>query len=1117
MDIPQLNVLKSVFNFVKDRIIDKESEEKIKSLPVVKQFSDYASTVKKIVEQKLAPAPALQAKLLPGVKEKIVAKAQEDAKRIKSTEELKPATMFTKPLGRGLTSAGLQLMGKNVYTPNPNSDFEKVFLGDDPIYNSKLTAQKVLAGENTIDVKNQGGNTLLAFGLGINALDVMSTFTGGGKKTALTKIANATKVEEILPELKSILGSKFDTDILNKAAEDLVKITNYNGVRSYLKNLTGIDKVLNMQREANIIDKSFDTKTKLSSQLVNDIASSKDEKEIARKLSGFIDEQPTNIPSEEATRLASQLKNISDPKEVYAILNNLDNQPKTGKMMGSINLDKLDIPIEAKANLKEHYAAVKDDIELAKGSPVSLKEVAEAAKESKVLRKVFTRADSLKLESSIQAAKNRISQLERSLVEIVNPNTRKAIIEEILNLLPALDSAANFSGRLLQSFKNIANSADGNVVNNILQRINKAGANREEVLKRAADVNWKDADAVIKFYRSFVKPTFTEVLSEFRYNNMLSNPRSHLRNISTNILQTLITKPLTRTVEAGIDMVSSALSGKQREVYFKEVTAYYRGAIKNIFNAAGDAFDAMKGKGLATQFMEAEGKIPTGALPKFLRIPTLALEAGDRFFTKMIFEGEKAAMLKRGMNEAEATKEAAKDAQYSVFRQSLDTNNKTGQGKLLSGIDKFTAVVDNLRKIPGGDWIVPFLRTPMNIAKQMVEYSPFGLANLAGNAKKKEALAKAFIGSTIGAWGAKEAFMGNTTWGVPKDAEEKELFFASGKKPYSVKIGGKWVPMIYLGPLAYPLAIASSFKYYTEDSHKKFTDSELTKIAKGLMGSVEFWSQQTFLENIGNMIDLVGNQDGKSLDKNLAFTSTQVIPMSGLLKYISTIIDPVFRKSNSFLEEVEKGLPFFSKNLDAYRNPGVPGMSGTESKRDWYNYLTPWDINSEKEEYNKLLQMRSEELDSNSFLSRNNQKVKDQAQKMLEDFMSDNVSDDRVKEIQKELSSNEQLKNTFKTYVKKAGETEAALLSPIIAFKDPKYTAQIIYTRTQTAETDEEWKNNVEDFIKMLQQNGLMTDEVKDELKKIVTADAEKEKIDEIESKNKSNPQDEFEFDITIE
>jgi len=1121
-----MNISTKVWNYVKDRLSDKDREES-STTPMIKQeikkpvfratvgeglSPTQAAKAKEIVTKKpstksLFTAPELRAELLPGAKEKIVAKASTDPVVKAESEQINPIQFTAGIAGRGLISAALQASGKNVYTPG--TEFEKSIFGNEPVYNSKLTAKKIVSGENSIDVAKQGGVGMLALGLGINALDTADLFIGGGKKTAINKIAKLSKAEEIIPELRKVLGVSFDETLLKNAAEELKNVTDYTKVRDYIKELSGVNKVLDAQREAKMIDKSMNFKSPITKQSIDLITNSKDKKIISAELAKLGEIEIND-------NLISSLSKSKDPREVTAILNNTINQPKVGDMIGSINPEKLDMSPEALANFKKHYNAVKDDIELAKGAPVSLSEVAEAAQESEVLRKIFTRAEALNLGAQIQKAKNRLSYLENILVETKNPNTQKQIMEEIWDLTKSVDTSANFSGRLLNFFKKTADATEGTVVNNILRRIQKVGADREAVLNRAKDIDWNNPDAVIKFYREFVKPSNLDILAEYRYNAMLSNPRSHIRNISTNMLQTLVTRPLTRTIEAGIDMVSSALTGKQREVYFKEVPEYYRKALGNTFNALGEAWDAMKGKGLATQFMEAEGKIPTGKLPKFLRTPTLALEAGDRFFTKMIYEGEKAALMKRGVDEAKASKEASKAAQISLFRGKLDPKNKTGQGNLLSKIDQFTSIVDQARKLPGGDWIVPFLRTPMNIAKQMIEYSPLGLANLKGNTAKKEAFAKMLIGSTISAWSAKQAWMGNTTWGVPKDPEEKELFYASGRKPYSVKVGDKWVPMIYFGPLAYAMAIPAAIKYNHEDSHKRFTDSEITKLTKDISSAAQFWTQQTFLENLGNFMDLVGSDDGKLLDKNIGFLSTQLVPMSGLLRYVSTIIDPVYRKSNSLTDEITKGLPFLSRNLDAYYTPGAPGISGQESKREWYNYLAPWDIGSEKAEFEKLLQMRSEDLDSNNWLGRNNEALKKQAQSMLDDFMTGKGGAKRNEQIQKELNENEQLKNTFKSIVKKAGETEMAMADPMMTFSDPKYTAEIIYFRSQTAESEQEWNENVVDFIKMLEEKGLMTDEVKDELAKIATADAEKDKMETIEEESKKYKQEEPEWDIEI-
>ena len=151
------------------------------------------------------------------------------------------------------------------------------------------------------------------------------------------------------------------------------------------------------------------------------------------------------------------------------------------------------------------------------------------------------------------------------------------------------------------------------------------------------------------------------------------------------------------------------------------------------------------------------------------------MEATDRFFSTLIKGGE----LARGAT----PKQAEEAAEYSLFRAGLFPE---GQGKLLNAIDSLTAWTCKAPKAVR--WFVPFIRTPMNFAKQWIEYSPAGLATLPGAAKKKGQLAKTLIGSAIAAIGAKFALDGNTTWSVPTDPKQKSYFMLREENPSLLKL-----------------------------------------------------------------------------------------------------------------------------------------------------------------------------------------------------------------------------------------------------------------------------------------------------------------------------------------
>jgi hypothetical protein len=475
--------------------------------------------------------------------------------------------------------------------------------------------------------------------------------------------------------------------------------------------------------------------------------------------------------------------------------------------------------------------------------------------------------------------------------------------------------------------------------------------------------------AVLERINAKIPPKVSEMFEAYRYQNMLSNPRTHEKNIYSNIWQTIVTKPATLGVEGGLDFIQSALQpGRERQAYLQDVPIYYA----NLFNAFPTALKAF-GEGLAGKQNLLNPDINylrSSRLPKALTIVTRLLDGEDRFFGALIGAGEYAVQRGRGIAPDIAKQRAEDAASYSLFRGKLDPKNKTGQGALLSGIDAGSQLVTQLgQKIPPVRWFVPFVRTVMNVAKQNLEYNPVtGLATMYKATNKRQQLAKSILGGIAMGIGATYALEGKTTWQVPTDPKEKEYFFASGKKPFSLNVNGNWVPMAYFGPFALALALPAAYKYYQEDSRTALTDTDLEKFTKVAMGAANFFSQQTFLSGIGGFVRTAQGDIDASLEKNLGFTAQQAIIGNGLLGYIAKIVDPTYRKTQGFTDTFLQNIPGYSLHEQAYTEPD--GSVSTRLKNPLLSdYIMPYTLGKEDATYNTLMENRQHELQSNAVVA----------------------------------------------------------------------------------------------------------------------------------------------------
>jgi hypothetical protein len=457
-----------------------------------------------------------------------------------------------------------------------------------------------------------------------------------------------------------------------------------------------------------------------------------------------------------------------------------------------------------------------------------------------------------------------------------------------------------------------------------------------------------------------VPPSASEIIDAYRYQNMLSGPRTQMRNIGTNILNTFVTRPADITTRGAIDFVKSTLTGKEREAYVSDVADYFKSTV-NAFPNAVDAFS--RAFRLQTEIGKPEMGIETkGAfelararqMPTALTITQRFMEASDKFNSALIAAGEYSVNLKNGIPEMEAYARAQAVAQKYLFREKLSLTDKDLSifSRALAGIGE---IANSARGKPGilgraAAWYVPFIRTPINVGIQMVEHSPLGFARYHGF--ELEQLAKPIMGSLVTGIGALFALQGETTWTAPTGEKEKEWFYATGRKPFSVRIGDKWVPAWYFGPFALAFMLPAAIKYYHEDSKQSLTKGQFEKLVYLSGGIVKFIGSQTSVQSIGNLFDMLSGDQTWNLPKQAINLLGQIIPAQGMLRWIATMIDPVYRQSKESIDTLITNIPFWSKTLPAHQKP-----YGEESQREFINSLLPYDLGTFDKDYEEVFPM----------------------------------------------------------------------------------------------------------------------------------------------------------------
>jgi len=633
----------------------------------------------------------------------------------------------------------------------------------------------------------------------------------------------------------------------------------------------------------------------------------------------------------------------------------------------NINKIRLDIGDEAKKRLDQTVDKVKPELQKVKGETLTDQEVLEAAQSSDLLRKTVSREQTKKF----------TTQLTRLRQKVALGAEGKGIDEEFIKDIKVLSSWAADTGRRLQKFSIDAEPTAGpDIKEKLVKDLLKLGKDTDAIIKASNGVDFNNPKQVTEFYRKFVKPSMNDILDEYRYANLLSSPKTHIVNAFSNLLQTTVVAPGTKLYSGAIDFITSGLTKKQRQHYVREVPVYAKGMFSSVGEAVKGFSDAMKGK----KFVERPDikRIPTGVkiLKPFKIIPQL-LEASDVFFRTLIKSGEAESLAYKAFRQGKTRtagaidKQAAERAAYYVFRGAIDPKNLKGQGKLLSGLDQATKAAYGARRVPGVKWFIPFIQTPMNILKQGIEYSPAGILTTIGAKDPIEQTAKALMGSTVMLGAGWIAAKGDVTWAAPTGKKEKEVFYASGRKPYSIRIGDKWIGYSRIGPLAYPIAMAAAVKYFDEKSPTALSDSQSKKLVKIVGNIAGFFSDQSYVQGIGNLIKAVEGEE-YAWERLASNIPRQLVPLTSLQGWIARIIDPVYRKAETPIEQILAGIPELSKQLQPYTTP-----SGKPSKREkplleavspvgvtsvQSGYETRWQYEQSKKQRTKKLDKLKEEV-----------------------------------------------------------------------------------------------------------------------------------------------------------
>jgi hypothetical protein len=692
--------------------------------------------------------------------------------------------------------------------------------------------------------------------------------------------------------------------------------------------------------------------TKVAAQAIRDAKALEDGVKLQRSAPLGKGDTPPKLPATKSKTIQAiaQAKPAKDPSIIKNEKGDFVREAQT------LNPNRLDLDNSQRSKILE---ATTKEVR----TKLTDKQVLEVAKSAGINTRTRTLdetaqriAEDLNARRAVVDAANKYTRLQASGAS--KAEVEKAFSETFKQANIAASQGTD-AGRVLSARRIIANELD-TPMQRVIKLLNKADVDPDKAAKLAVDVNWDDAKSVAGFYRKLVPARGSDWLDLVRYNSMLSSPLTHIVNNTSNALNTGLVAPLEKTLTGGIDFFRSKATGTPRRAFAGEGKAYAKGYANAYDDALDNMIKAFKGDvemdNLDVQDIPLATEGFKGAAYKFLVPPTRALAASDKFFRTLTEGGERAALELRQTKgvKVDNLADAAKDAGlYRTFMQ--DTKPGT-QGGVLNTIDGFTNMLMEARGGSKGEgvaqiakWTIPFVKTPMNIFKQGLEYSPAGFATIPGAANKQQQLAKAMLGSSVFMGAATVLASGRLTWAEPTDEKGRQTFKEAGMQPYSIKMGDKWVQFSKMPPaVAFPFAMVAA----VDDALNKKTINQDT--ADAITGAIakygNFLADQSYAKNVGDALAAVKG-DSEAMTRFIGNYPQQLFPWRAASGWVARLGDDTERRANPDNGFIDKQVQTFMMSVPGLRTQTPARMDSAgmplKTNNGTFNNLSPFKVTNE--------------------------------------------------------------------------------------------------------------------------------------------------------------------------
>lgn len=505
------------------------------------------------------------------------------------------------------------------------------------------------------------------------------------------------------------------------------------------------------------------------------------------------------------------------------------------------------------------------------------------------------------------------------------------------------------AGRTLRALREMTQSPDQRIrskaTKEYLNKIKGTPEDPDVIAKNLGE--FEDIDAAINFLAKTKKTRPIDYVQEVWINSLLSSPSTQLVNFLSGVL-TAALRPA--------EFYTSALVGAARRdperLTFSEANSRLIGTIAGTIEALKVGTKAfVKPESVVDSMTKLELRkqksIPTILGGEIIRAPGRLLVATDTAFKAAAYRQEIYGLaMRKARQEGLSGVRAWQRVSDLVKRHSDDpANSPIGKDVDLKAMDvgryqTFTrelgevgrGIQKTINKHPSLRFLLPFVRTPVNIVKYAGERTPLGFMakefkeKLAkGGAEKDEVLGRLLFGSSVMTTIGVLAGSGHITGAGPTESNRKRALLATGWRPYSIKIGDSYYSYNRFEPVGILFGIAADMQeignyVFNESEKNEENELELDRLGKMLMASVtNNLTNKTFLSGISSAIQVITDPSRYGERFVQRFTGSFV---PTVFAHASQYDDPALRDARNVTDNFLSRLPFlgYSKELPARRD-----------------------------------------------------------------------------------------------------------------------------------------------------------------------------------------------------